>query len=1621
MYRQLENGRVVAPQKYSPHLLTIGNEQSEVSPLDSSVDEEDYPSNSQTAVDNDGALETLDFVTDPINDTLYSYGSENVEENPYQKIVAGSDVDRITSVEEDREGWSILSDRPMFPVSSTDSVLFAMQAIPLKGRNFSRAANDETDEIIDESKGPSDESQYRYDAVKSEISLSQSHHEARDVATTYIKTEPAPTVYPDKLSIPLDSTCHTQGVLPNNAKLRVLFDTGATRSYLSKGCYLRNEILHGLPKFSTSSKSVVVGNGAKCPILFAIPIPISLSGHHIEIMCLVTEMSDSTDLVFGIKNMTELEGSIDTATQSFTFRNRSAQLMPDKAFAIAPGQKRNIKIKIPFSEEISALGVAKLYPQEKGRLTMHTVQMKITRNVAMLKVENHTKQEVKFNPKIPIGILDLRSIGYYFTDMETLKKGLRPEYSFKTLQECIDVYNRLAVEIKKAHTLEKANRELKSQMTDDPFPWLDPDDPLRKMTDREILTKHIDLDEANMTEADKAELRDDIWENKEAFSLRGEIGDCPDIEIKIDTLDDSPFFVRPHSIAEQDKPLMDKIMNRQVALGIMSANSTSHTSPVMLVSRKSPNEPKRAVVDFRFLNTRILRRNTATPLMRDIFNILGSAIIEILSVLDIKEAFHSMRLAEASKDLCGILPYFGSQHFRYERMPMGLAISPARWMDYVNHIMRDLEQKNQYIAVMDDMLVFSTRKSHRARLIDLFKMMIKYKLKLSPKKCQLFRKQLVYIGNVFTIKDGKITITPMRSRCEAIQLLPTPTTVTEVKSFCGTANYLSLFCKSLQDTLKPLRVLCKKGNVFHWGKHEDAAFRTVKEMLQKPPILYLPRATGRLVMYSDTSKEHTGSSLWQYQEGKPRLIGYASKTLPKACQNYSATELELTGLAINMASWKQILHRTEFDCAVDHQALIYLYKAKKPPASKRITRLLEILSNYNFNLYYIKGKDLILSDYLSRTSCSKGDPSEVIPISFKLEEVELPEVLLKLESAPEKFNPQDIILRSNAFSEEDTEISDAECEFIEEDDSLCPMTRKEAKARKVKLPEVHGANKPKSVELGPDHKPRQRLPRARPLPTPVPPPILRTQDRPRIPILRQDSRPPSIDIGGPEQEVIESTTRTPRVRDFAIPPSLANEADKKVVMTHYLPRQTDIDRVMDQIDRKILRESHFDVSLKDLEASYLSSKEFRDIYLLLKDNKQPDKKTQRSKLEGQADGYMLLDKLLFKIKPDSEGGQPRLCIPTSKVHLLLDKYHSSLIGAHAGIVKCYQTISEKYYCPNLAHHLRAYITGCHTCQTMKSGEKINRPFHKRVNLTTPSMSHLSMDIKVMPPGIHGFRYILVVICEVTNYIIAKPLKRSNVEEVCEILKNSVFNYFGSPSVIISDQDPVFMSKITQWFFQQCGIKPVIVSPTNHKSLMAEMAIKNLSMALIKLLRDSGANWPNVLSWAMMHHNTYNTPNLDNMSPLHLLLGHKASVFPSTEVGVNTKITGTHKDYYENLARDLRQIRARITALREKRQQLTNKDKTPHGFTVGQIVYLFNPRGAALQSGTRKIKAEWVGPLVIYKPVSPELFLVMSVDGYVYPALVEQTRLKPGSINTSAGKVETLAQLRSVIRTGKLPE
>ena len=144
-------------------------------------------------------------------------------------------------------------------------------------------------------------------------------------------------------------------------------------------------------------------------------------------------------------------------------------------------------------------------------------------------------------------------------------------------------------------------------MPRDKYPWLDPDDDWRHMTDREILEKYNNLDNLCLNEEEQIKVKNMLFDYKEAFSLRDEIGTCPNIEVEIDITDRLPFFIRPYHVREEDNAFIGRKMKHLCYMGILKAGFLACSSPVMLISRKLTKD-KRVVTDFRHLNVRIAKK-----------------------------------------------------------------------------------------------------------------------------------------------------------------------------------------------------------------------------------------------------------------------------------------------------------------------------------------------------------------------------------------------------------------------------------------------------------------------------------------------------------------------------------------------------------------------------------------------------------------------------------------------------------------------------------------------------------------------------------------------------------------------------------------------------------------------------------------------------------------------------------------------------------------------------------------------------------------------------------------------------------------------------------------------------
>ena len=194
--------------------------------------------------------------------------------------------------------------------------------------------------------------------------------------------------------------------------------------------------------------------------------------------------------------------------------------------------QKMVVIEAPFIEELSGMAIVKILDMKEQATSM--IKLKVIRNKAVLKITNNTHKTVTFGWTEMIGVVDLRSLGFYKINQEVLQEHLGKHYHFELADDVCNQYNRFVNLMRK----EEENSKGK-------YHWLENTDKRKYMTDKEILDKYRNLDNSCLTKVEKTQVRDLLYKYKDAFSLRDEIGLCPNIEIEIDITDKSPFFIGP--------------------------------------------------------------------------------------------------------------------------------------------------------------------------------------------------------------------------------------------------------------------------------------------------------------------------------------------------------------------------------------------------------------------------------------------------------------------------------------------------------------------------------------------------------------------------------------------------------------------------------------------------------------------------------------------------------------------------------------------------------------------------------------------------------------------------------------------------------------------------------------------------------------------------------------------------------------------------------------------------------------------------------------------------------------------------------------------------------------------
>lgn len=462
---------------------------------------------------------------------------------------------------------------------------------------------------------------------------------------------------------------------------------------------------------------------------------------------------------------------------------------------------------------------------------------------------------------------------------------------------------------------------------------------------------NLDDNQSKVLEAFLSENRDVFAANKEALGRTGII------KHKIDTQGAEAVKQRPRRMPFAQRAEATSQIQSMLKQDVIEKSESPWSSPIVLVRKKDGS--LRFCVDYRKLNSVTKKDSFPVPRVDDKLDALVGS--QWFCTLDLQSGYWQVEVDEKDREKTAFVTENGLYQFKV--MPFGLCNAPATFERLMNKILEGLSWKT-CLVYLDDVIVFGQDfESTLDRMRDVLSRLRAAGLKLSPKKCDLFKKKVSYLGHVVTTEG--IRVDP--GKIEAIREWPVPVNVTQLRSFLGLCSYYRKFIYNFAKLARPLNALTEN-KPFFWTMECNDAFQGLKSKLMNSPVLSYPDPKGGdFVLDTDASNRAIGAVLLQMQDGEEKVIGYFSHALGKAETNYCVTRKELLAIVEAVKHFHCYLYGRRFRLRTDHGSLRWLLNFKD--IEGQLARWLQVLGTYDFEIEHRSGAKHLNADALSRRPC----------------------------------------------------------------------------------------------------------------------------------------------------------------------------------------------------------------------------------------------------------------------------------------------------------------------------------------------------------------------------------------------------------------------------------------------------------------------------------------------------------------------------------------------------------------------------------------------------------------------------------------------------------------------------
>ena len=425
-------------------------------------------------------------------------------------------------------------------------------------------------------------------------------------------------------------------------------------------------------------------------------------------------------------------------------------------------------------------------------------------------------------------------------------------------------------------------------------------------------------------------------------------------EHRIDTGNATPVKQPPRrvpiALAHEEKAAIDQLKKK----GVIQESNSPWASAIVLVKKK--NGQVRPCVDYRILNKATLKDAYPLPRTQDCLDALSGAAY--FTTLDMTSGYHQVPIRKEDIHKTAFVTRHG--FYEFKTMPFGLTNAPATFQRLMELALLGL-QWTDCLIYLDDVIIFGTTfEEHAMRVSNVLERIEKANLKLKVEKCDLFQEEVEFLGHMVS-KEG---VKPSPNNIAKVIQWKEPETVTEVRQFLGLCSYYRRFVKGFSSIARPLTELTKKDVELVWNTSCQEAFDKLKGHLTGAEVMSYPTESGEYILDTDASDFGIGAVLSQVQEGRERVVSYASRAISKSEKNYCVTDKELLAVKYFIEYFRYYLLGRRFTLRTDHQAIRWLFTMKEPKG--RLARWLETLATYEFEIEYRPGPKHLNADGMSR-------------------------------------------------------------------------------------------------------------------------------------------------------------------------------------------------------------------------------------------------------------------------------------------------------------------------------------------------------------------------------------------------------------------------------------------------------------------------------------------------------------------------------------------------------------------------------------------------------------------------------------------------------------------------------